>query len=496
GMLFSALEFVSPVDYSTDDVEVMLDYYGSNWQLGISYFNSMFRNSNDDVRWDNPYNVVPGASYGQQAQPPDNDAQRVTIAGYVSLPARTSIAGSLSTGRLRQNADLLPFTTNTGLPVAALPNMRANARADTTNFDLRVTSSPWSRLTLSGNLELRDFDNETPIATYAYIVTDALAAANPATSSAYDFDKRELKLRAQYRQSSGTKLEVGAKLERFARSRQARRQTDTERFWVSARTRAGNMNDLSVEIFDEHRDGSSFEPILDATTPENPLMRKYHLADRDRRGATFRSAFIGGDRSDFGFEIELSNDRYDESMLGITDTDYSRVGADYSVLYSERTTLYVNAYKERFESSQSNSQSFGAADWTSTIDDEFDTVTVGGNIAELFGTVELDLEAGWSRSVGQISNDTSAVVSALPDVRSRRRYARIGVSYPYSERLDLHFDYYYESLDTSDWALDGVDPATAPALLSLGTAAWRYRVNVLYFSVAMSLAPWRHSRPR
>lgn len=490
-MLFSALEFASPIDYATDDVEIGLSYAQDRWQASASYFVSSFSNDVPGIRWDNPYTAISGATTGQLAPAPDNDAQRITLAASALLPARTTVNGMLSIGRLSQDMRLLPFTTNPTLPVTSLPTANADARVDTLTMNLRAVSSPWSRLTLQGELRLHDFDNKTPIEVYDYVITDILPAESAARSTAYDYERRQLKLRGEYRLASAMRLAFGTDFERFERSAQDRKRTDTGRLWASVDSRLAGVAELHLEAFIEDRDGSSYETVLDPTAPENPLMRKYNLANREREGIELRAAYFGFDRADLGFEVEFSEDDYDEGLLGLTSADYLRAGFDFSYLVGAAGSVYANLYNERIESSQANSQSFSLPDWAATTNDEFTSATVGAVYPELFGRFDAEFELGYSRGTGEIRSDTSGLVTRFPDLESRRRTARIGLSYPFSQNLRLSLDYVIEKLDSDDWALDGVDLATAPSLLSLGASAWNYDTSILYLSAHYRVAPTR-----
>jgi MtrB/PioB family decaheme-associated outer membrane protein len=128
---FNGVEFAAPVDDATDDLEVALNYSADTWQVGLTYFGSVFDNEYDDLNWDNPYTAAPGANAGQLAQPPDNESHQVSLAGSMRLPARTTLNGQVSLGHMTQNADLLPYTTNALLPVNPLPTATADAEADT-----------------------------------------------------------------------------------------------------------------------------------------------------------------------------------------------------------------------------------------------------------------------------------------------------------------------------------------------------------------------------
>ena len=326
---FSASELLAPIDYTTDDLEVTVRFAADTWQASMIYFGSVFRNGNESLTWDNPYTSPSGADTGRLALPPDNESHQVSLAGSMLLPARTTLNGQVSIGRLTQNTALLAYTTNTTLPTNPLPVSSANGKVDTLNLNLRAVSSPWRNASFEGELRYNVFENKTPVNSYEYVVTDTALAAGPARSSAYDYERREIKLRIDYRLLRGMRLYLGIDNERFDRSRQDRRRTDTNRFWITFRTQFGQRADASVDGFLESRDGSTYETVINPLAPENPLMRKYNMADRDRNGLRLHGTIFGGERSDFGWELEISEDSYDNSALGLTSSKDARVGADF-----------------------------------------------------------------------------------------------------------------------------------------------------------------------
>jgi MtrB/PioB family decaheme-associated outer membrane protein len=485
--LFNAVEFATPIDYASDDLEVALNYSADIWQVGVTYFGSVFSNNNSSLTWDNPYTALPGTDTGQLALSPDNESHQVSLAGSMVLPARTTVNGQLSLGHMTQNDDLLPYTTNTLLPTNPLLATSADAEVDTLNVNLRAVSSPWSGVTLEGELRYNDFDTKTPVNGYDYVVTDTVPASNPVPNTAYDYERREIKLRGEYRTTIGMKLYAGLDNERFERNRQDRSRTTTNRLWFRLRSRLGDNADIDLDLFAEDRDGSSYETVDNPAAPENPLMRKYNIADRERTGFRLHGSIFGGERSDFGWEYEYSKDSYNESAIGLTDSTYQHVGADLTYLLSQTASFYASVYNEQIRTDQRNSQSFSVPDWSATTDDQFTTVTMGVTYPGLLGPLDANIDYTWSQSVGETHNNTSGLPTSFPDQRSLRQNIRLGLSYPYSDSLSFGFDYFFESLDSDDWSLDGVNPDTIPNLLSLGANAWNYDASVFYFSVRYQL---------
>jgi MtrB/PioB family decaheme-associated outer membrane protein len=487
--VFSAVEFAAPVDYATDDLEVDLSYSADIWQASLTYFGSVFSNGNDSLTWDNPYTSSSGADTGQLALSPDNESHQVALAGSVVLPARTTLNGQLSLGRMTQDEALLPYTTNALLATSPLPATSTGGEVDTLNLNVRAVTSPWPKVSLEGELRYNEFDNQTPVNPYDYIVTDTVPGTFAPASTAYDYERRDIKLRGEYRVKSGMKLYAGFDNDRFERNMQDRNRTTTNRLWARLRTRLGATADLDVDLFTEDRDGSTYSVIDNPAAPENPLMRKYNMADRKRDGVRLRGSVFAGERSDFGWELEYSEDTYDNSSIGLKESDYFRVGADFSYLFNQSASVYVSLYDEQIGTEQAGSQSFSLPDWAATTEDDFTTATVGLAYPELLGPVDFKFEYTWARSVGESINNTGGLQTPFPDLRSTRQNLKLGFSYSYSQSLSFGFDYLFEGLDNDDWSLDGVDPDTVSNLLALGADSWNYNASVFYLRVRYQLSP-------
>jgi MtrB/PioB family decaheme-associated outer membrane protein len=452
---FNAAELVAPVDYTTDDLRLSATYAAETWQASATYFGSVFSNANDSLTWDNAYSWPAGADTGQLALPPDNTSHQLSLAASMILPARTTLNGQLSLGKLSQNEALLTTGTTSG-------------KVDTLNFNLRATSSPWRQVTIEGELRYNDFDNRTT-AQFGSI--------------AYDYQRQEIKLRGEYRLRGGMKLFAGFENEQFERNRQDRTDTTTNRLWLTVRTRLGDIADLHVKLFADDRDGSNYETVVDPLTPENPLMRKYNMADRQRSGARLHGSVFASDRADFGWELEVGSDDYNNSAIGLTNSDYLRYGADISYQIGDATSVYASLFQEDITTEQQNSQSFSLPDWSATTDDSFTTATLGIVYPGLFSRLDANLEYGWADSRGESNSNTSGLPTSFPDLRSNRQNLNLGFSYPYNDALTFRVDYIFESMDSDDWASDGVNPDTIPNLLALGADAWNYDANIIYFSV-------------
>lgn len=480
--LFTATEFASPVNYTTDDMELGLSFSGDRWQTNLRYLGSFFDNGNERLTWENPFTAVDGADTGSQSLAPDNELHQVSLDGAFRLPKRTVISGQLSVGKLSQDEQLEPYTINPDIVTSPLPRVSADADADTVNLNLRAVSSPWRRITLEGEVRYNSFDNNKSVNDYDYVIADSVLADPAVRNPAYDYERTELKLRAEYRPGRRLKLHAGFDTRRFERKAQDRSRTTTDKFWFRLHHRLGDGADLDFDLFTEQRDGDGYEALPRPTSEQNPLMRKYNLSDRSRYGISLKGSVFPAERWDFGWELEYGEDDYTEADIGLTSSSYARVGLDMSWVLGRRGSLYGNLYTETVDAEQANSQRFSTPDWTATSTDKFDGAVVGFDHPALIGSVGVNLAYNYSRGTGETLKNTSGLEDPFPDLTSKRHRLDVGLTYPLGEAWTLGFNYLYEKVRSDDWALDGLDPDTLPNLLSMSADPFNYEVNAVYLS--------------
>jgi predicted porin len=74
-------------------------------------------------------------------------------------------------------------------------------------------------------------------------------------------------------------------------------------------------------------------------------------------------------------------------------------------------------------------------------------------------------------------------------VTSRLDTLKADVTYALSKRTDLVFTWWHEKLDSKDWALQGIEPATLPTVLALGYDPNNYNVDYVTASVRYYFKP-------
>jgi MtrB/PioB family decaheme-associated outer membrane protein len=381
---------------------------------------------------------------------------------------------------MKQNATLLPYTVNASLPDVPLPVNSANAVVDTSNVMLRAKSSPWRPLTLELQFHGNDHDNKTASNQFDVVVTDA-TVGTPAINPIYDYKRDTWKLRGEYRAWRALTINLGFSTRDVTREQQDRRTTTTDKLWLELRSRIRGVISLKGDFYSEDRNGSHFVSPDNVVPSQNPLMRKYNLADRRRNGIRLRASLLTFEDFDISAEFESVDDDYRNSSIGLTGSESRRFVIDMT--WARRDlVVYLSAANEDIRLDQQNSQSFASPDWAATNRDRFTTGSVGLTWNDLVGELDLQFDYSYNESLGRTDTDTSGRRLEFPDLEGSSQILQVGVRMPLRETMSIGIDYYFEQVRNDDWALDGVMPDTIPTLLSLGAEAWNYSSNVFYIN--------------
>lgn len=479
----NASQFVAPVDYVTDEVDASASYTGTRWQAKFAYYGSSFRNSNASLTWQNPFvPVFPGAIAGQLALPPDNQFHQISASVGYQLAARTRATADIALGRMVQDEAFLAPTLNNTLAVSGLPRASLDGRVATLNASLKLNSVISDRLRLNAVYSHNDRDNRTPQAVYAWVTTD-MFLASPRTNLPYSFTLDKLKLSADYKASARIKGSVGFDHDSHKRTFQEVDSTSENTFSGKITARALDNVDMTFKLSRGDRSNSGYQVVTAITPPENPLLRKFNLAERTRNSAEWRADVAATDSINIGLQADASEDNYSASTIGLTSGREFNLSGDVSVMLSDETSLHFLANRQEIKSKQAGSQAFSTPDWRSENKDTIDLFGIGVKHAVIKDKLDVGADFTVSRSQGAISVNGGAADPAFPDLSTSRDSLKLYADYRMKNSMSLHAGYWYERYDSENWMLSGVAPGTIPTVLTFGEPVPRYRVHVIAVSV-------------
>ena len=225
---------------------------------------------------------------------------------------------------------------------------------------------------------------------------------------------------------------------------------------------------------------------------ENPLIRAYDYAPRDRVFSSLNGAWTATSTLTWSVEGSIAKDDYRNSPLGLQAVHEWRVSS--SLTWTPRDTL--SAYIERWLSTfvQSAERVYSASTpptGSPRTPNATGTWVLGGRwVPQERWTLALD----YLMAPSYDNTDTTpagATPQAFPQNWTKLDSTRLDVAYRWTSATQVHFRYTRETYNSSDWALNGVGPSTLPNLLAMGIQPYRDNVNLFASLGALSIrAGW------
>ena len=479
----NATQLIAPVDYTTDEIEAYASYAASRWQVRLAYQGSTFANSNASLRWDNPFaQTTPGATLGQLGLAPDNQFHQVSASGAYQISDRTRASATLALGRMQQDEAFLPATVNPTIAPIGLPRSSLQGRVDTTRAELKLASALSAQWGLNVAYSYDDRDNKTPQSAFNWVTTDMQAVATPRVNLPYSYTRNLFKVSADYRITPHEKASLGIDRDGKERTFQEVSKTTENTAWAKYALRQDQV-DMSVNYAYARRDGTSYTAVPQIS-PENPVLRKYNMADRERSLLGMRVAVMPSDAITVGLDYSMAKDDYAQSPVGMTYGRQNSLGADLSAQLSQDTSVHVYYSREEIKSGQAGAQSFtNPPDWSAENLDTIRTTGIGLKHALIPDKVDVGADLARSRSVGEIRVSVTSTDPAFPDIKSDLDSFKLYATYKVKSDLTVRASLWHERYSSQNWAVDGVGPSTIPNVLTLGETSPDYKVNVVSVSL-------------
>ena len=229
------------------------------------------------------------------------------------------------------------------------------------------------------------------------------------------------------------------------------------------------------------RKASSFDSA--ALPPaENPLIREYDYAPRDRIFYSLTGAWTATSTLTWSAEGLIAQDDYRSSPLGLQAVHEARGSTSLTWTPRDSLSAYIDGGYERLFNLQNGFTGINTTSWLAADSERFWNIGVGGRwVPQERWTLSLDYLIAPSYD----NTDTTAggLQQAFPQNWTKLDSTRFEVAYRWTSALQLHFRYTRETYNSSDWALNGVGPSTIPNLLALGIKPFQDNVNLFAITV-------------
>ena len=325
---------------------------------------------------DSSYNAVSilfGQTLALHLPIPEFEAALPKVVAWQITRIRAS--GEAAFGRMMQNEPYVGATLNPNLAVGALPAGTLDGVVDTFDATARVSLALDGGARVQGVYTRNVHDNRTSSLAYPAVSTDMFLGATPRSNQPFSFTRDRFKVTGDM-PVPFARLSAGAEYDVRSRTLQEVVSTDEATVWARAALRPIAGVSVSAKLAHAQRKGDDYGVAPWITPPENPLLRKFNLADRRRDRGEVRADTAVADGVNVGLNLALSHDHYGESVIGLTDSRSQSGGVEVSAAISDDTQVSAFAQIERVRSNQAGSQVFGVPDWTG---EQRDRIVAVGN---------------------------------------------------------------------------------------------------------------------
>jgi len=474
--LTDALQVPQPVDYVTNSFDATAKWAGRMASLRITYTGSWFQDNSDTLTFANPYlPFVPGSTTGRLALPPGNNLQQLSAAGNVQLPwLATTLTYSASLGHLQQNAAFLPASTLPGATMPAPGSLDGDVHVS--QYMLGLASHPLPKLSVHGHATYDGRDDATTPLTLAYVVTDTFPGGSFVTPR-YSEDRVRLDGGADYSLFRWMRIGVAGELHDIHYGPgQVLTWSQDAQSWGYATIAPVAALSFTLKGGNAARKTSAFDAA--ALPPaENPLIRAYNYAPRDRVFFSLMSDWAVTATVSWTLEGFFADDDYRLSQLGLQSAHERRASTTISWRPRETLNLYADGGYQTYDYLQSGYSGVATPPWLVANAERFWNAGAG---AEWLVSQRWRLKLDYLHTPSYTDTDITlnGPPQAFPQNWTRLDRTSLEATYVRSSALQFHLRYSFEKFDSSDWALGGVGPATIPNLLALGLQPYRHSVNL------------------
>jgi MtrB/PioB family decaheme-associated outer membrane protein len=485
---------VEPIDMTTQQAEVLLNYMRDKLQLSGGWYGSWW-NQNTSGLVDTSVNGGPPAQRFLLSLPLDNQAQQFFLNGGYNFTPTTRGTFKLSYTHATQN-ESLPTQSIPGLSLAGTPQS-LDGEINTTLAQLGVTSRPTANFSWLANLRYYNAEEETPqnrwvqtgalpCGTGSSIIPPGTAGATCVDNTPLGFETWSGKVEGTYRLPQGFSLIGGidyADQDRIVpvgvatvgaggvdRQRYVPFKSSLEETTYRLQVRRGLSETIngSLAYLYSRRSGSGYTLTNE---PESDEINPIHVAKRDRNRWRLMLDWTPIEALSLTFNYENAQDKYDTT----SDRPYALTKGtgqlfSFDASYAISDLWKVNAWyswdnqkAEQFTQRAANSGA-AAAEKNSDLEDTGNTLGLG-----LRGVVMPKVRVGadvlyakqnskYPETItllgpGAVFPTAAGVtVAPLQEIENRLTRFKVFAGYELHKNAELFIDYIWEEWKTDDWS--------------------------------------------
>ena len=388
-------------------------------------------------------------------------------------------------GRMKQNDPFLPYTTNPKYSDLPLPRESLDGKVDinTYNFAGKLYARVNNKLSFTARGKWDKRDNKTPVDLYTPVITDLLPIG-PRFNRPYSYKRQKYSADLRYRLDSRIGLSGGVRQYNMDRTLQQVERTKETTWWGQAKVSPTFNTEFRFRGEWADRDISDYLPLDDDGAIDNPLFRKFNMADRDRDRILLEFDYMPIDSLSITLGYIHAKSSYKESVLGLQKS----VDESYSVNLNYAISSKVNAYAfynlDYLDADLLNTSGGSSGQWSARTQDRIETSGIGLS-ATISEKSSLGVDYVYAGSRGKILVQTSADEPAFDPLKTSLKNFKLHFDYDFSDSWGYKLYAEREQYDSSDWAIDGLGVDGIKSVLSMGEqspeySVWYYRFQISY----------------
>src|SRR5262252_1344364 len=496
------VEVALPYDSRTNDLTIGTEWTNNRSMLRVAYDGSWFDNLDPTLVWDSPLRLTDSASSGpgsgQMNLWPTNNAQTISGAGYAKFPHRTQITGAISYGVWNNNEPLLPFTINSALPQIPLPRPTADAGAHVFSANANLVTRPLPDWDFTARIREYHYSNQMPATTITNYVSYDTSINQSLTNGPelYAHSRTNVDGDATFTGLKPLGLTAGFSRNETGYDARIFGGTTENVLRLSADAVGSQWTTFHAKYEYGHRTGSGLNEDLLVQIGEQPDMRHYDLANRNRNQLTAIVDMVPNDQWTFSVSGGLGKDSYPDSYFGLQETTFRTfsAGADFHLPngFGGGGTYNFERYGGLQQSRSADSSTFDdpTRNWTTDTAETVNYFSFYATPPKFGPNTEARVSYDFSYAEGSylytvVAGGPLPAPSQLPNVYNKLQQLHIDVRHRLTTKLAATFSYLYEPFRVYDFAFDPtvVNGIVQPSSLVLGYVYRPYTANSFQFGV-------------
>jgi hypothetical protein len=534
----NAIEVPLVIDNRTTEFNAAMEWASHQGTMRMGYAYSKFDQAIPSFTWDNPlyatdYNVfnpvggwyydasgysssAGGAATGRMATAPTNTQNTFDWLGMIKLPGRTTANATFVMSAARQDAALIPWTTNSTInqqnvwavfpELRHLPRESANMKVNYATGTFNVNSRPIKDVALTARYRYTNRSDVTrPFHAVEYVRFDAVPEETGGIAEPFQITRNTLDLNASFTPIPYSAVRVGYTMDRYDHWERAAEGWKDGIFRVSFDT-VGNQW-VTLRAVYEHSNRDSIDvDIADITgAGGQPALRFFDEASRNRDRGSFIVELNPMASVGVNFTLSTGKDDYagadgtmEFGLLNNKNTGYA-IGLNYAP--TATLNLGADYGRETYNSLQESRNANPAPDaqwtdpnrnWTLNNDETVNYFSLYVNLVKAIAKTDIrfgydysDSDQAFLHGGPRVNPSVAGSLAAvgqfipLPNVTNTWNRATFDLKYALNPTIGLGFAYYYEKFDVSDWATINTAGSQSLPVASLGTQTDEPRIDYL-----------------